>query len=448
MKISPSRLAAFEILRRIETERSLSSTLLPLYEESLSELDRGLCHELVLGVLRRQLYLDRIIDSFTGGKKLDVEVRVALHLGSYQLLFLDKVPAYSAINESVNLIHKAKKTSAKGLVNAVLRKISTGVPTIEYRSDVDRISVETSHPFWLIEKWISDLGMDEAEQVAVANNRLPRPAFRYTPMRPKDAALFEAETSDHVDGCFFASGISAELRAAANAGEIYFQDEGSQLVALAAGKIGGSKLLDLCAAPGGKTTQIAAHCPNAMIVAGDLRTARVALLRATCMKQGAGFVNVVQYDAEVALPFPAGSFDMVLVDAPCSGTGTIRHNPEIRYFVEPDDFADLGRKQLAILENASKLVRPGGCLIYSTCSIEVEENEAVCEAFLGRSSSFSTRPPNVPRKFITPEGFARTFPHRDDMDGFFIAEFERAATSSLAVTLLDLKNARLSLGLI
>jgi 16S rRNA (cytosine967-C5)-methyltransferase len=425
MKISPSRLAAYEILRRIETERSLSSALLPVYEESLSEVDRALCHELVLGVLRRQIYLDRVIESLAP-KKLDVEVRIALRLGMYQIVFLDKVPAYSAINESVNLVQKAKKTSAKGLVNAVLRKISIQAPAIEYTDELDRISVETSHPTWLIEKWTEDVGAEAAEQIAIANNRPPRLAFRYSTRRGEGADRLDAEPSGNVEGCYFAAGMSRDLRAAADTGEIYFQDEGSQLVARAVGNVDGLRVLDLCAAPGGKTTQIALASDKSMIVAGDLRTPRVKLLRATCVKQGAEFVSIVQYDAETAIPFADESFDVVLVDAPCTGTGTIRHNPELRYFVDPEDFAELGSKQLRILENASKLLRSGGRLIYSTCSIQSEENEAVCDAFLNRSSGFRSCTPYVPEKFLTADGFARTFPHRDDMDGFFIAEFERA----------------------
>lgn len=422
MKISPSRIAAFEILLRIEKERSLSSALLPAYEEPLSELDRGLCHELVLGVLRQQIYLDRVISSLAGSKKLDVEVRIALRLGAYQLLFLNKVPAYSAINESVNLVQKAKKTSAKGLVNAVLRKLSTNVPEIEYANDLDRVSVETSHPTWLLERWAADFGAPQAEGIAIANNRLPRLAFRYA---SKHRVTFDAEPSQYVEGGYFATEMTGELRAAADAGEIYFQDEGSQLVAHTVGNIDGKKFLDLCAAPGGKTTQIAGGHQNAMVVAGDLRTARVDLLRATCLRQGADSVNIVQYDAETAIPFANESFDVILIDAPCSGTGTIRHNPEIRYFVGPADFAELGSKQLAILENASKLVRSRGRLIYSTCSLQVEENEAVCEVFMDRSPGFRVKSPSVPEKFITGRSFARTFPDRDDMDGFFIAEFER-----------------------
>ena len=426
MKISPARLAAFEILYRIETDRAYSSALLPLYEENLSHLDRGLCHELVLGVLRKQIYLDKVIDRLSKAKKLDTAVRIAVRLGAYQLMFLARVPAYSSINESVNLVQKARKTSAKGLVNAVLRRISEAVPPVEFVDDVERISVETSHPRWLIEKWIDDFGRDEAERIAAANNDVPRIAFRVTRKGRGFTVPEVYERSEFVDGCILTGMIDDELRSAADAGEIYFQDEASQLVAQVVANGAGNRILDVCAAPGGKTTQIAASIEDSnLLVAGDLHTSRVKLLSATCKNQGAEFVNVMQYDAEVALPFAEQSFDTVLLDAPCSGTGTIRHNPEIRYFLARTDFPKLSKKQLAILRNASKLVQPGGRLIYSTCSLQIEENEAVCRAFLDQTENFQQVVSGVPDRFRTSDGFARTFPARDNMDGFFIAEFRR-----------------------
>lgn len=428
MKISPARLAAFDILLRIETERAFSSVLLPLYEEKLSSNDRGLCHELVLGVLRRQIYLDKAIEKYSGDRKLDTAVRIALRLGAYQLLFLDKIPAYSAINESVNLVQRAKKTSAKGLVNVVLRKISDGIVDLDHADDVERIAIETSHPRWLIDEWIADFGIEDAEQIAVSNNSVPRTAFRITRKGRLNGFSSEAARSEHVEGCYFASSIDADLRGAADAGEIYIQDEASQLVAQMVARAAGDKFIDVCAAPGGKTSRVAAEAETIdkmLFVAGDLHASRVRILRSTCVKQGAGFVNVVQYDAANALPFADKSFDLVLVDAPCSGTGTIRHNPEIRYFLAAGDIVELSRKQLAILRNASKLVRPGGRLFYSTCSMQVAENEGVCSAFMETEPEFRQVPPRVPVKFLTDTGVARTFPHRDEMDGFFIAEFER-----------------------
>lgn len=426
MKISPARRAAFGILNRIDQDRAFSSVLLPQYEEELSQSDRGLCHELVLGVLRRQIYLDRIIEHFAGAKKMDTSVRNALRLGAYQIIFLDKVPAYSAINESVNLVQAAKKTSAKGLVNAVLRRISEKLPTLEFADEVERLSVETSHPRWLIEKWISDFGFSEAEQIASANNQIPKVAFRAA--GETDISFADYRKSEIVEGGYIAPSIDARLRQMADAGEIYLQDEASQLVASVASRDTGDRFLDVCAAPGGKTTQIARTYrgrPDAQLVAGDFHESRVRLLRATCERQKVDSVSIVQYDAEVALPFPDETFDTVLVDAPCSGTGTIRHNPEIRYLLKADDFTDLAKKQRKILGNASKLVRPGGRLIYSTCSIQIEENEAVCAGFLNEFTTFQSRQPDVPTEFLTDQGFARTFPHRDETDGFFIAEFTR-----------------------
>lgn len=427
MKVSSARSAAFEVLLRIEAERAFSSVLLPAYEEDLAANDRALTHELVLGVLRKQIYLDRVIDLFTRGKRLDAEVRIALRLGAYQLLFLTKIPAYSAINESVNLVHRVKKSSAKGLVNAILRRISEKQFTIEHEDETDRVVVETSHPRWLIERWTEQFGRSEAEELAKSNNTIPPPAFRLTAKNTRPQLPGDHRESEWLRGCYIASSLTPELRNMMETGEIYFQDEASQLVAAAVVERAGRRIMDVCAAPGGKTTQIAKDLADVFIVAGDRHAARVRLLRSTCERQGVGYVNVLQYDADDAIPFADDSFDTVLVDAPCTGTGTIRHNPEIRYFLDPTDVGQLSNKQLAILSNASKVVKPGGRLIYSTCSLQIEENEAVCEQFQRSVQGFRQVRPAVPSRFLTDRGFARTFPHRDGMDGFFIAEFERLA---------------------
>ncbi len=425
MKISPARLAAFEVLRRVEVEQAYTSVLLPLAEEHLSDLDRRLCHQLVLGVLRTQIYLDSIITSLAGKKKIDIEVRLALRLGIYQILLLDRVPDYSAINESVNLVQKAGKTSAKGFVNAILRRLTKGFPPMELdeEDDLERISVESSHPQWLVETWIKTFGVDDAEEIAFANNKVSRIAYRFV----NDGSTSpDLERSEIVGGCYFASSTDA-IREQMEAGQVYRQDEASQLVAQAVSQDPARTFLDVCAAPGGKTTQIAKKLgDHALIVAGDVHAARIRLLRSTCESHGADSVNIVQYDAEIDLPFPDQSFETVFVDAPCTGTGTIRHNPEIRYSLKPADIVDLSNKQRRILKNASKLVKPCGRLIYSTCSLQVEENEDVCLSFLTGVEGFTQIRPQVPERFITGRNFARTFPHRDAMDGFFIAAFERS----------------------
>ena len=419
MKISPARVAAFQILTKIETEKAFSSALLPVYEEKLEVKDRALCHELTLGTLRKQIYLDRIIENLTGGKKLDTVVKIILRLALYQLIFLDKIPAHAAINDAVNLTQKAKKTSAKRFVNAILRRFTREHIEPVYTDEVDKLAVETSHPRWLIEKWIKDFGIEETARLATANNETPRLSFRLT-----------AKSSEAIEKSLAQKNVENEkkyLLELAGNGKIYFQDEASQIVGEAVQLKENESFFDVCAAPGSKTTQIANRRSEIgnLIAAGDLHWPRVKILQENCRRQGVKGVNILQYDAAAALPFADESFDVVLVDAPCTGTGTLRHNPEIRYFLDEKDFAELSGKQLKILRGASKLVKRGGKLVYSTCSMEKEENEEVIGKFLEEGEDFRPLQPNVPEMFMTREGFARTFPQRDKMDGFFVAVFEK-----------------------
>jgi 16S rRNA (cytosine967-C5)-methyltransferase len=438
IKISPARFAAFEILLRIESEKAFSSVLLPIYERELSTKDRALCHALTLGVLRKKLYLDRIIEQFTKKKteKLDLAVLLALRIGLFQVLFLDKIPAYSAINESVNLAHLARKRSAAGLVNAVLRRAARDEIKFEFFDEIEKLSIETSHPRWLIEHWTKQFGLLETEKLAAANNETPKLVFRLTnksdektldTLRKLDLEIAESAV---VTGAYEVLKSNEILHLYAAEGKIYFQDEASQLVAETVQLQPNENFLDVCAAPGSKTTQINyqlqfTNYELQAFVAGDRHFHRLQVLRETCERVGAENVKIVAYDAEKSLPFAAESFDVVLVDAPCSGSGTIRHNPEIRYFLQAEDFAELSAKQLKILENASKVLKTGGRLIYSTCSLEPEENEAVCERFLAAQTRFGKVLPDLPEKFLTEEGFARTFPQKHKTDGFFIAVFEK-----------------------
>ncbi len=415
-KVSPARLAAFQVLLKIETEKSFSSVMLPIFEEKLQPNDRGLCHELTLGTLRKQMYLDKIIETFSGNK-LDVSVRIALRLGLYQLIFLDKIPAYSAINESVNLVHLAKKQSATGFVNAILRRATREKFEPKFNDEIERISLETSHPRWLIERWTKNFGIEETEKIAVANNETPKLSFRFT-NKTTDAIKKLLENEETKNDRKF-------LRELAENGKIYFQDEASQIVGQTVALKEDESFLDVCAAPASKLSQVAADTKKNLVVGGDLYFRRVETMREICRNQGLKNVQVLQYNAEKSLPFADESFDVILLDAPCTGTGTIRHNPEIRYHLQEKDFADLFKKQLKILTNASKLLKQNGRIIYSTCSLEVEENEQVIETFLSENSLFEAVKTNLPEKFLTDKGFARTFPNRDDIDGFFIAELVR-----------------------
>lgn len=429
-RVSPARLAAYEILLKIEIEKAFSSILLPQYEKNLEKNDRGLCHELTLGVLRKQIYLDALIQKLIPKTlaKFDREILTILRLGAFQLLFLDKIPDFAAINEAVNLVHRAGKKSAAGLVNAVLRKLQRELPELNFADDIEKISVLSSHPRWLIEHWAESFGSEQAQAVAEANNQPPRMAFRLTQKStPQTVEILEKlgakiKPSEILENAWTAEKAHEYLFLYAEEGKIYFQDEGSQLVGQATDLQTGERFLDVCAAPGSKTTLIAKDAEGKTeIIAGDRYFQRIRTLAQTTERVGASAVRIVAYDAEKSLPFADESFDRVLIDAPCSGTGTIRHNPEIRYFLKAEDFAELSDKQLRILENASKLLKPGGRVIYSTCSLEPQENEAVVEKFLARNPNFGKFDLKISSKFKNESGFARTLPPRDATDGFFIA---------------------------
>jgi 16S rRNA (cytosine967-C5)-methyltransferase len=444
-RVSAARRAASEILRRVEEDEAFAAVLLASTGEELRADDRALCYELVLGVLRRQLWLDKLIAHYAGREaaSLDAPVRRALRLGLYQLRFLTRIPPSAAVNESVNLAHEARLRSAANFINAVLRRAtreSNYDPAAHATDAVERIAIANSHPAWLVRRWIDFFGADEAGSFARANNDTPPVAFRVNPLRAAEPEVFarlreagvEARPSRLVSGAWRAesaggAGVASRLRALASEGAIYTQDEASQLVAHVVGARDGERVLDVCAAPGSKATQIAARAGvGALVVAGDLHAHRLRVVRESAARQGLERIQAVAYDAEAwPLPFCEGAFRRVLVDAPCTGTGTLRHNPEIRWRITPADIDTLAARQRRILAHAAQAVVPGGRLVYSTCSVEPEENEVVVKAFLETHPAFESARPDVPERLLTKEGAARTWPHRDDTDGFFVAAFER-----------------------
>ncbi|HMF57773.1 MAG TPA: 16S rRNA (cytosine(967)-C(5))-methyltransferase RsmB [Pyrinomonadaceae bacterium] len=438
-QVSPARFTAFSILRRVEEENAFASVLLAAGTEHLSAEDRALCYELVLGVLRWQLWLDALIQNFSGRSpsKLDAPVRLALRLGLYQLRKLSRVPASAAVNESVNLVKWSRLRSAEGFVNAVLRRAareSEFDPATGISDAIERISIETSHPHWLVKRWVDSLGSDEARKFAEANNNPPPVAFRInTNLADASEVVGELEragavvTSSQVSPeAWRVEGASALVRNFAQTGRIYLQDEASQLVAHVVGARAGERILDLCAAPGSKSTHIAQLSGNqARIVACDIHEHRLRTVLEGSARQQAKLSGAIVMDALAMLPFPDERFDRVLVDAPCTGTGTLRRNPEIRWRIRPSDLEDLPRRQQRILSNASLAVRSGGRLVYSTCSVEEEENESVVSAFLNEHEDYRQIRVDVPGQLLLPDGSARTWPQRDGADGFFVAAFER-----------------------
>ena len=437
--VSPARLAAFEILLRVEGGAYVA-VLLASREEELKPQDRALCHELVMGVLRRQLWLDRLVEHYANRKvaELDVAVRVVLRMGLYQLRFLSRVPASAVVNESVNLVHFARLRSAGGLVNAVLRR-ATREPEVDPAASIpdpiERVAVATSHPPWLIERWTRAFGAEETDAFARANNEPPPIAFRVVNTRVPEADVCErlresgAELvpSKIVNGAWRLTGAGSLLAALAAEGEVYIQDEASQLVATMLDVRPGQRVLDLCAAPGSKTTQIADRAlDSAMIVAADLHRHRLRTIVSTAKLHGLRSIHCLRLDGLQSLPLREKSFDRVLVDAPCSGTGTLRRNPEIRWRISAADIGDLSGRQKQLLFQAAPTVKPGGRLIYSTCSVEPDENEDVVQTFLENNETFRLGQLPLDSSLLTSAGAAaRTWPHREGTDGFFICALER-----------------------
>lgn len=431
------------MLRRVESEASYASTLLAsLHRSGLSPVDRALAQEIVLGVLRWRRALDHFIERYSHRSidKIDLPVLIALRMGLYQLRHLSRVPQSAAVDESVKLVKRAGLASAAGLVNAVLRNAARNLDEAaagDIDDPLERTSIETSHPAWMLKRWQQSFGQEEAALLAMANNRPGPTAFRVNTLRATTDEVLTALRSDgvkfaaseSVPGAFVAeSGAAIASSEATLTGLIYLQDEASQLVSLLLEPAPNETVLDLCAAPGSKSSHIAAlagdHC---WIVACDLHPHRLKTLSNTCKHLGVHSVDSLAADAMRGLPIiaSAGRFDRALVDAPCTGTGTLRENPEIKWRLAPGDISRLAELQLELLITAADAVRGGGRLIYSTCSLEPEENEEVIRRFLERDSRFRTAEPVAPDTLITSDGFVRTFPHRHGMDGFFAAVLEK-----------------------
>jgi 16S rRNA (cytosine967-C5)-methyltransferase len=438
--VSPARLVAFNILLRVERESAYAVEL--LHSSLLDELlpvDRNLATEIVMGVLRWRSVLDASIArlSFTPFRKLDLEVLTALRIGIYQKQFLGKVPAHAAVNETVELVKQAKKVSAAGLVNAVMRKVKSAAyaPYESKLTGVEYLSSALAHPKWLVERWMEEFGYGRANLICEYNQRVPTTAIRLSGI--------EDETMLAQQGIQFASGalmknarvvVGGDITATElfRSGKVAIQDEGSQLVAALVGS--GRRILDCCAAPGGKTSALATRLPTAQIVAAELHPHRARLLRALAPQPN---IEVLTADA-LDLPF-GPEFDRVLADVPCTGTGTLARNPEIKWRLKLEDLHDLQTRQIAILRAALRYLAPGGRLVYSTCSLEPEENEQVIDACLQPESGLQIVPARAELARLQESGelvwknldqlvsgnFLRTLPGVHPCDGFFAAILEK-----------------------
>ena len=447
--ISPARTAAYHALRAIAGERADLPTALATSRQQLAdERDRALAAEIVTGTLRWQRSLDHLIEHFARRPvtRIDAEVAVILRLSLYQLLHLSRVPASAAVDDAVNLARAVRKASASGFVNAVLRNTLRQrhrLPLPARPGDardraaaLDYLGITHSHPAWLVARWLDRYGFDAAERWVQFNNQAPSLTLRANTLRvlreevARTLAEDDIETEPTRHAPHGLTVITGNPLRRPPEGLFVVQDEASQLVPLVVDAKAGSRVLDLCASPGGKTTAMAADMRDTgAIVACDVRNRRLALLQATLQTSGATCVQVVRVGAEGALPF-APVFDRVLVDAPCSGLGTVRRDPDIRWRRAEADLATFAHDQIALLSRAAEAVAPGGRLVYATCSSEPEENEGVVDAFLRTHPDFAPLDLRVEgheavTPFIDTRGTMRTLPFEHGLEAFYAAALVR-----------------------
>ena len=470
MAISPARKIAYEVLHRVEAEGAYASDLLHVeLALNVKPEDAALATELTLGVLRWRRLLDFLLGRHLKKPvdKLDLPVAISLRLGFYQLRFLGRIPPRAAVNESAELVKRARKSSAASLVNAVLRRAAEDakkpaaelLPTELTRAE--RLAILHSHPLWIVERWLSRLGESRTIALLEANNRTPRLACSlnvaqvFTPEGSAVLAPAESKLDDilaglkksglHVEpGLLLKSAIavtggSPSRTEAFRKGWISIQDEASQAIPLLLGVQPGDYVLDLCAAPGGKTAPLArAAGPEGLVIAADRYAHRLRAARAQFERLGLARVHLIELDGKRPLPFRA-QFRRILLDAPCSGTGTLAHHPEIRWRLRPEQLAELHCLQAALLGNALTALAHGGRLVYSTCSMEPEENEDVVAEALRTLPAIRRVPSTEVSSALAPHlaaevdaanlldahGYFRTSPASQRTDGFFAALLEK-----------------------
>jgi 16S rRNA (cytosine967-C5)-methyltransferase len=436
------------VLERIERTRAYADLALhgALARSDLPAPDRALATELVYGTLRWRGSLDyrlsQVLDRDLA--KLEPVVLSILRTAAYQLIRTDRIPVSAAVDQAVRCTRAAGAERAAGLVNAVLRRLAEARATATWpqpeTDPLGHLSHALSLPGWIAERWLEQYGVDEAIALAKASNEIPPRAVRANRRRTNATALLAALRPHHPSArlCAFApDGVILDQRGHPGSDPLFLegaytvQDEASQLVVELLDPQAGERVLDACAAPGAKATAIAERVGEAgRVVALDRHPRRLGLVRRDARRLGLGCIETHERDASRPLG-ELGAFDRVLVDAPCSGLGTLRRNPDARWRIQARDVERLSQLQLAILREAAAVLRPGGTLVYSTCTMLPEENEGVIEAFLAGAADFArvVLPAELPervRPLVGSDGAMRTAPHRHGTDAFFAVRLRRA----------------------
>jgi 16S rRNA (cytosine967-C5)-methyltransferase len=449
MPVSPARQAAFHILDRVEGGRAFAVDLLQSRDvDVLNEADRRLTTELVMGTLRWRGELDYQLERFSGKtlQYFDPEVTTILRLGIYQIRFLEKIPKSAAVNEAVELTKAARKRSAAGLVNAVLRKCQPAqrraMKSIADETDAELIAAaRRAFPAWMMERWQREYGCGAADSLALAGLAVPPETLRTVRGTRADVQQqlaregIQTELGKYSTQALVVQSGNVVASQGFRGGDVVIQDEASQLVASLVAPQAGQRILDVCAAPGIKAHQLAVALGEGTVVACDLSARRLRTMERLLSGRipAAVLFHIVRLDASLESPF-ASRFDRILVDVPCSGTGTLARNPEIKWRLKPGDFSRLAELQSSILQNALNVLPTGSRLVYSTCSLEPEENEQVVGRVLREAegcrvlsaAELSSEFPGLAALFDS-KGYFRTRPDRHAMDGFFAAVIVRVA---------------------
>ena len=442
VQITPAREAAFTALLACEKQGAWSDQAIKNASKrlKLSSRDAALAANLCYGVVQNQLLLDFWIDRFsnTPAAKLEREVRISLRMGLYQLQFLDRVPDSAAVNESVNLTrHYVRSKGAAGLVNAVLRAFQRSAPEKRVPAFADRmetLSVQYSHPIALTRLLAENLGGD-VEPLLAADNRPAELTVQVNTLKTTaaeltarlEAAGVTVEPHPWMEDCLYLKGSGdLEQLDAFREGLFYVQDSAARLAVLAAAPEEGQRLLDVCAAPGGKSFAAAiAMGGRGEVISCDIQPKKLTRIEKSAARLGIDCIRTQAADGRQFNADWAQKFDVVLTDVPCSGLGIIRKKPDIRY-KDLSQIENLPAIQWDILANASRYVKPGGVLLYSTCTVLARENEDVVKAFLADHPAFHLEPSDIPSPADGSRGFVTLWPHIHGTDGFFFAKLRRA----------------------
>ena len=445
-KIDLARNAAVRIVYRVLREGAYSNIALKeeLDKGKLERLDKALVTEIVNGTLRNLTRIDWITTRFIKAKRIDPWIEDIIRCGIYQILFLDRVPDSAVCNESAELARKHGHEGAVRFVNGVLRNISRSKENPEYpdksKNAAGYLSVFYSHPEWIVRKWIKDYGMEFTEALLNANNEKPPFTIRCNRLRIEKEeliAVLSEEGIECADGSYNAEAIhiratsSIETKESFKKGYYQVQDESSMLVAHIADPKPGDRILDICSAPGGKTTHMAELMDNkGEVVARDIYGHKLRLVEENCVRLGVSIVRTELHDAMVIDESSLERFDKVLLDAPCSGLGVMRRKPDLRWKKEPDNFKELAEMQRKMLKLASGYVKPGGKLLYSTCTINRTENNDIVRDFISNNNGFQLESiiGQLPEKLVCEsayQGFLELYPNIHGTDGFYIAKMEK-----------------------